>query len=258
MTLKKYFETIISGEKINGSWLIAGLDGEKKLIEILDIAKQLADWNDVFILSDLQKIDEKIKEKFLVYEPARDEAKMGIGIKAARRAIEFLSLSAPSKSGNGAGHRVLIINNAEDLNILAQNTLLKIVEEPPRDAVIFFLSRDEDNLLPTLVSRTKIFRRPLAEGDKYFLDSISDEEKKFFTQSNKDAEFLKKIFLACDEEKIKFVENLAIWGRDSLLKEKNTIWTTAKIKQVLKILSRLKNPAINHKLQLESLLFKIF
>lgn len=50
----------------------------------------------------------------------------------------------------------LILNNAHNLTIEAQNALLKTLEEPPENVQIFLLTPDPELLLPTVVSRCVI------------------------------------------------------------------------------------------------------
>ena len=53
--------------------------------------------------------------------------------------------------------RILIINNIQDMNVVSQNKLLKIVEEPPDKLTIILISSNIDSLIPTLRSRTLQF-----------------------------------------------------------------------------------------------------
>jgi len=57
----------------------------------------------------------------------------------------------------GAGRLVVIID-AQTLNVSAQNALLKTLEEPPVNTIIKLYVDHEDNLLPTIVSRCIIIR----------------------------------------------------------------------------------------------------
>lgn len=50
-------------------------------------------------------------------------------------------------------HRVVIIDQAHELNPQAANALLKILEEPPEGNVLVLVARSEASLLPTIVSR---------------------------------------------------------------------------------------------------------
>jgi len=57
-----------------------------------------------------------------------------------------------------AAHRVAIIDDAETLNVPAQNALLKTLEEPPGHAIIFAVSASERALLDTVRSRMRAVR----------------------------------------------------------------------------------------------------
>ncbi len=62
--------------------------------------------------------------------------------------------------------RAAILNDAETLNIPAQNALLKTLEEPPGHAIIFLIAQSEHALLDTVRSRLRPVRfGPLAVPD---------------------------------------------------------------------------------------------
>ena len=50
-------------------------------------------------------------------------------------------------------YKIYIINEAEKMNLQAQNALLKTIEEPPAYAVILLLTSNAENFLPTIRSR---------------------------------------------------------------------------------------------------------
>jgi len=70
-----------------------------------------------------------------------------IKIDQIRDIIQFLKLK--SKTG-----KVVIIENAEKMNIEASNSLLKTLEEPPEKTLIILTTSNITKLLPTIVSRT--------------------------------------------------------------------------------------------------------
>jgi DNA polymerase-3 subunit delta' len=62
--------------------------------------------------------------------------------------------------------RLVIIDDAETLNIPAQNALLKTLEEPPGDAIIFMIACGDRMLLDTIRSRLRPVRfGPLSVAD---------------------------------------------------------------------------------------------
>ena len=50
-------------------------------------------------------------------------------------------------------YKIYIIDEAEKMNVQAQNALLKTIEEPPAYAVILLLTTNADSFLPTILSR---------------------------------------------------------------------------------------------------------
>ena len=53
------------------------------------------------------------------------------------------------------GNRVVIIRDAENMTFQAQNSLLKILEEPPQSTFFILTSAHSDQLLPTVISRCR-------------------------------------------------------------------------------------------------------
>ena len=50
-------------------------------------------------------------------------------------------------------YKIYIVDEAEKLNVQAQNALLKTIEEPPAYAVIILLTTNSESFLPTILSR---------------------------------------------------------------------------------------------------------
>lgn len=103
--------------------------------------------------ADLQSVergwtdDKKVKLKTeIVVDDVR-----GIG--------HFLSLT-PAEGG----WRVVIIDSADEMNRNAANAVLKVLEEPPRNALMLLVSHSPGRLLPTIRSRCRrLVLQPLAE-----------------------------------------------------------------------------------------------
>ncbi len=73
---------------------------------------------------------------------------------------EFLHLTP----GEG-GWRVVIVDAAEEMNINAANAVLKVLEEPPRQALLLLVTHAPGRLLPTIRSRCRLLNlAPLADG----------------------------------------------------------------------------------------------
>lgn len=68
-------------------------------------------------------------------------------------------------SGSG-GWRVAIVDSADDMNDNAANALLKLLEEPPKRAMLILVAHAPGRLLPTIRSRCqRLDLRPLARVD---------------------------------------------------------------------------------------------
>jgi len=80
-----------------------------------------------------------------------------LSVDEIRRLANFFGMT----SGAG-GWRVAIVDTADDMNDNAANALLKMLEEPPSDAMLLLLSNTPGRLLPTIRSRCqRLELRPL-------------------------------------------------------------------------------------------------
>lgn len=67
-------------------------------------------------------------------------------------------LSEWLRSRPRAGYRVGIIDHAESMTTAAANAFLKMLEEPPRNALIILIAPGPDAVLPTVASRATVVR----------------------------------------------------------------------------------------------------
>jgi len=81
------------------------------------------------------------------------EGKDRIGIAQVRELIRSAQFSPVQ-----GDRKVCLIPRAESLTPEASNALLKIMEEPPRDLAFVLLSGHPSDLLPTIVSRSRVVR----------------------------------------------------------------------------------------------------
>lgn len=124
----------------------------------------------------ISKIDNK---------PSDDESKTVISIKQSQMVKNFLLNTSDY-------HRVFIFCDAEvkdgiwiplglnENNFHAEtaNSLLKIIEEPPENTTFFFLTRDKNDLIETIISRSQSFFVPSFEskdnGHSFIEDFLAD------------------------------------------------------------------------------------
>ena len=98
---------------------------------------------------------------FVLKRPYDDRAKrlkQDITVDEVRKLKGFFALSAAD-----GGHRVVIVDSADEMNVNAANALLKLLEEPPKDTTLLLISHQPSRLLPTIRSRCRELRlAPLA------------------------------------------------------------------------------------------------
>ncbi len=84
-----------------------------------------------------------------------------IRVYEVRELARFIHLSSID-----AGHRVVIIDCADEMNTQAANALLKMLEEPPALTTLLLISHQPSGLLPTIRSRCRALRlNPLGPAD---------------------------------------------------------------------------------------------
>ena len=84
-----------------------------------------------------------------------------IPVDTVRELRRFFSLSA-----GGNGRRVVIVDCTDEMNANAANALLKVLEEPPQDAVLLLVTHQPSRILPTIRSRCRTLAcTPLSPED---------------------------------------------------------------------------------------------
>jgi len=160
----------VSG-RLHHAWLIGGQEGIGKATLAYRFARWLlagADTADLSVAAsnpvfkrvaanthaDLLSIERRFDEK-------RKKMQSEIVIDTVHEVGKFLRLTP----GEG-GWRVVVVDGAEDMNRNAANALLKLLEEPPKRAILLLVSHAPGRLLPTIRSRCRrINLSPLAEAE---------------------------------------------------------------------------------------------
>ena len=94
------------------------------------------------------------------YGEREKKFKSVITVDEIRRVSRFLSLTPPD-----GGHRVVIVDPADDMNASAANALLKNLEEPPPRTLFVLIAHSPGRLLPTIRSRCQLLKlEPLSPG----------------------------------------------------------------------------------------------
>ena len=99
---------------------------------------------------------------FMAIYPREEDNKSGqIKIDQIRAMHPFMM----HKPGRGK-MRVAVIDSMDEINRNGANAMLKLLEEPPENTVIFLISSRPGRLPPTILSRCRVFRmQPLGHDD---------------------------------------------------------------------------------------------
>ncbi|MFU8797448.1 MAG: hypothetical protein ACNA7Y_01945 [Gammaproteobacteria bacterium] len=135
-----------------------------------------------------------------------------IKIDDIRALIQFSTHT--SRAGE---YKVILIENAERMNLAASNALLKILEEPPGQTIILLTTDHPYILLPTIRSRCQILRCEL---------SLQEAHRPMKQSSEPPNEQLKKEFKKMIQEKGDFTKIYERWAKldQTILIEQLTCW----------------------------------
>lgn len=86
--------------------------------------------------------------------------KSQITVDEVRKLGAFFGLSSID-----GGRRIVIVDSIDDMNASAANALLKVLEEPPKNALLLLISHAPARLLPTIRSRCRELRLPALAPD---------------------------------------------------------------------------------------------
>ena len=119
----------------------------------------------------------------LAYDEQRRRMRTQIAVEDVRKISTFMSLT-PAEGG----WRVAIVDGAEEMNQSSANALLKILEEPPRRAILLLVCGAPGRLLPTIRSRCRRLRLDPLRTDAmerllaaYLPDLAADERDRLVT-----------------------------------------------------------------------------
>lgn len=206
-----------------------------------------------FILPELLLFLEKINIKT---KNNSDFISLSFDVLKIQDAQYIKSLTNEKK--NTAHKRVFLIT-VNNFLLEAQNTLLKIFEEPKLDNHFFIISPDTNSLLKTLISRFYLIK---TEQKKFINLEIAE---KFIKKDLKERLlFIKELLLenketednvlqiSSREKAIGFLDSLELALKQNLLflKEKKNI---SKFEHILKVREFLKQPGSSIKMLMESI-----
>lgn len=145
---KQILKKMIDEDKIGHAYLFTGKDGIGKKLVAIEFAKQVmsSETSDSFNETD-----------FKIILPEKDSIK----IEEVRSLIDEVYLKTTYSK-----RKVIIIDDADKMNMNAQNALLKVLEEPPVYATLILITSNKDKIIKTILSRvTEIKFSPLSNEE---------------------------------------------------------------------------------------------
>lgn len=135
---KNILKNDIKNRQASHAYLFSGPDGIGKKLVAMEFAKELLKTDNLSACVDYKFVEKLPDKKEILVEQIRNSIVNDIYVAPAT-----------------CDKKVYVINDAENLNISAQNALLKTLEEPPKHVVIILITSSEEALLTTILSRVK-------------------------------------------------------------------------------------------------------
>ena len=145
------FVRILEQDQLNHAYLFSGFFGSLEMVQFL--AKSLFCTDKVGVLPC-----EKCRNCKLIEQGEFPDVTLIKPVNQVIKTERIRELVGQfSQAGIESQQQVFIIEQAEKMHPNAANSLLKVIEEPQSEAYIFFLTSDEEKMLPTIRSRTQVF-----------------------------------------------------------------------------------------------------
>lgn len=172
-TVEARLRITMAEKALTNGWIIAGPEGAGKATLAYRLARGLIEPSslsapDSFDMPETSRAfrliaSEAHPDLFVaarLWDEKKNKHQSEITVETIRKLTSFLHHTAA-----GGGARVAIIDTADQMNKNAANALLKALEEPPENTVLFLLSSAPGRLLPTIRSRCR----------RIHLESVEDE-----------------------------------------------------------------------------------
>ncbi|MEK7791244.1 MAG: hypothetical protein AAB309_06435 [Deltaproteobacteria bacterium] len=151
MMLFPLLEKIASSDRVGSAYLFTGAAPDFLSRQALLFAKRLNCEKET-ICNDCiscKKIDRSSHPDLFSIKPEGHSIKID-RIRDLQKYLHYKPFEAK--------YKIAIIHNAEELQMISGNAILKILEEPPPQTIFFLLTLYEEKILPTILSRCQIVR----------------------------------------------------------------------------------------------------
>ncbi|MEM6812235.1 MAG: DNA polymerase III subunit delta' [Pseudomonadota bacterium] len=137
----------------------------------------------------------------LPFDSKTQKFKSEIPIDSTRKIAPFLRMTSSE-----GGWRIVIIDDADKMNKNAQNSILKILEEPPKKTLLILVCHRLKSLLPTILSRSRVVQfSPLNDlqfnkllEKEFGHEAFSPDEKEFLNLISENQFGIVKQFIELD------------------------------------------------------------
>lgn len=234
--LEDLFKTLAESNSLASGYIFFGLAGDRPKV----FAESLAHYLEGRAFAPSAEI---LQDTLII-----DTGVGSVGIEEVRKIKTYLS-----EGSFGNKRRMVVIENADNLTLQAENALLKITEESPRDSLIILILKNTENLLPTLNSRfQKIYFSATSKDDfeeqvqKGNDDTIAS---RLIAGSFESRKKLIKEYLDNEEDPLRLVDDIIL---ELFFAKKQTL---PMIQRALRTRRELSSLNLNPRLQLESIFF---
>ena len=138
--IQNYLRKSLEKNNLHHAYLFSGPEHVGKFTVAVDFAKKIIgeeremEPDLIIIRPEIEEKDGKVRKK-------------AIDVETVRELQRRLSMTPERK------YKIAIIDEAELLNVQAQNAILKTLEEPPKNVIIILVAQNQEKMLPTIISR---------------------------------------------------------------------------------------------------------
>ena len=166
---QKIFATSLQSGRLHHAWLLTGPEGIGKATFAYHCTRHLLGKSGAGDIQGQQSdrlVAGLVHPRLLLirrpYDPKTKKFTASIPVDEVRRLRPFVG-----KTAEAGSWRVVLIDNANELNVSAANALLKVLEEPPRQTVFFLIAPEPGRLLATIRSRCRALALEPVTGDAF-------------------------------------------------------------------------------------------